>query len=351
MFQKIHLGVCIVLGALAVACTQTSKQGPSGVAGSSTLGADGSSVKVTAPTPLSPTGGAQPAPGTALTLSMKNVSGAYKAFDVTYEVEIKNAAGAVAATATFLSAGGATTTIPVGAKLEADAPHTWRARVVFEDGAGPWSESASFRTPVAAFLAGKAIFDPLTGGFTVGQRRGGTFIPGRGWRSDTNFDGIDYDITTCDNCRLEFDASEIQNGLSNDADDKWLSMAQRVAFNDFAAFRNDEWKMTLELRADGDGTGMKLIWRNGCSDCGEDDPGDHTGKLGSTIDWDVDQTYHFIFDWTPGGYFIEVGDEVWFEGDFAEPYAPPNHRVSLGCYPRGETLRGVVFKNVKLTPR
>jgi hypothetical protein len=31
------------------------------------------------------------------------------------------------------------------------------------------------------------------------------------------------------------------------------------------------------------------------------------------------------------------------------PYAPPNMRVSLGCYPRGESFVGAIYRNIKLT--
>ena len=114
-------------------------------------------------------------------------------------------------------------------------------------------------------------------------------------------------------------------------------------FDGFDAFRNQDWKMTLEQRADGDGTGMKLIWRNG--DAGDDDPGDHTGKADPGPDWQENVSYHFKFDWDPGGFRIFINGELWFEDGFAEPYAPPNHRVSIGCYPRGETRRDAIYSN------
>ena len=30
-------------------------------------------------------------------------------------------------------------------------------------------------------------------------------------------------------------------------------------------------------------------------------------------------------------------------------YEPTNHRISLGCYPRGDSFVGIIYRNVKLT--
>jgi hypothetical protein len=43
---------------------------------------------------------------------------------------------------------------------------------------------------------------------------------------------------------------------------------------------------------------------------------------------------------------------VWFSGSFGGvAYSPPSHRISLGCYPRQETWRGAIYRNVTVTPR
>jgi hypothetical protein len=141
----------------------------------------------------------------------------------------------------------------------------------------------------------------------------------------------------------------IGDGLGQPHDDKWLSMGDGDFFGTFDDFRNQDWKMTLEQRADGDGTGMKLIWRNG--DAGDDDPGDHTGKADPGPDWQENVKYHFVFDWNPRGFRITINGELWFEDGFAEPYAPPNHRVSIGCWPRGETRRDAIYSNFTIKPR
>jgi hypothetical protein len=137
--------------------------------------------------------------------------------------------------------------------------------------------------------------------------------------------------------------------LGQPHDDKWLSMGDALGFNGFDEFRNQDWKMTLEQRADGDGTGMKLIWRNG--DAGDGDPGDHLGRNDSTVNWNGGSIFHFVVEWTPSHFSVSVDGRVWFEDGLARPYAPPNHRISIGCYPRGETLISAIFRNVRITPQ
>jgi hypothetical protein len=37
--------------------------------------------------------------------------------------------------------------------------------------------------------------------------------------------------------------------------------------------------------------------------------------------------------------------------NYSGEYAPANHRISLGCAPRTETLVGAIFSNVRIQPR
>ncbi len=115
--------------------------------------------------------------------------------------------------------------------------------------------------------------------------------------------------------------------------------------------------MHLEQRGDGNGTGMKLIWRNGRA--GDGDPGDHDAKIDPTgIDWRQTGVFHFTVTWHPGGYQVSVGEiqngtlvgnRIWFAGSFSRAYAPPNHRISIGTRSRSETLEGT-YRNFKVYP-
>ena len=60
-------------------------------------------------------------------------------------------------------------------------------------------------------------------------------------------------------------------------------------------------------------------------------------------------------EWDPTGYTIRVGTNgappIEYAGDHSfggRAYTPPNHRISLGCYPRAETFPRGIWRNVKV---
>ena len=119
---------------------------------------------------------------------------------------------------------------------------------------------------------------------TVGSRSGGSFVSGQGWRADSDSDGIDYVVPGgCVSCTLEFDVTNFGRvqGAPALKDYKWISMGDGNTFGDFTVFRDHPWKMHLEQRSDGDGTGMKFVWPNGASIEGGN-PGDQTPPNDST---------------------------------------------------------------------
>lgn len=350
MLKKILAGVCVAAIGLVVACGKSSSPVSPNAAldGSTSAAADGSTLKIGAPTLVAPINNfVFPAGQGLVTFSWNNVSGAYASFPVTYELEIKNANGAVVATPKVPAASGVTTSFQV-TTLVADTIHTWRVRATYNGLLGPWSTSATFRTAIQAFInfATSSVFDPLTIGSTVGQRHGGVFTA-KGWQALAYTDGIDYDLKECPSCRFEFDLTGVGNGLGNDelGDWKFFSMGDGSVWNNFGDFRDAWYKMHLEQRGDGDGTGMKLIWRI------KNDDDDHMTKFttGGPV-WKDDKVWRFLVQWTPTSYLITINNDVWFSGSLQGPYVPPNFRISLGCYPRSETMKGAIWSNVKINP-
>jgi hypothetical protein len=317
-----------------------------GSGGTSSTTSDGSTLKVTAPVPQSPINGARPEGGHTLVVAPS--SALYvPAIAVKYRFQVFNSANTLVDDS--LQDG---PSYDVQVELTTNQGYSWQARAESINGdVGPWSPKANFVAGDTAFLRGNQFSDPLKNGRTVGQQHGGIFIPGEGWRAVHTSDGIDYDLTEpCSACVLEFDTTGFNTaeGASVFKDLKWLTMGDASSFGSFGAFRDSPWKMHLEQRSDGDGTGMKIIFRNGAAAHGED-PGDHEIKLGGTsIFWDENTVYHFRLEWDGGGFGLFVDGELWMADGFAQPYAPPNHRVSLGCWPRDETLWGAIFRNVKL---
>jgi len=317
----------------------------------------GATLKVSAPTPLAPVADVRLQSVATPTL---NASGAQPTEGGTitpqYRFQLLNDAGTLVQDSGLRSSPSWTPT----ATLEFDKKYTWQVRAELDGDSGPWSVRGSFLTMQGSFQRGQEINDVLTNGQTVGTRYGGVFISGQGWKATGQSDGIDYDIPTCDACTVEFDVTGFGKGEGRGVrkDLKWLSMGDGTTWNNFAVFRNHPWKMHLEQRGDGNGTGMKLIWRNGRA--GSGDPGDHDEKVDPTsVNWRQSGVFHITATWHRGGYEVAVGEtqpdgsvrgnQVWFSGSFSRPYAPPNHRISIGTRSRSETLEGT-YRNFKVYP-
>jgi hypothetical protein len=340
------LGIAAFI-AVTLACSKSQPLSPTLPAITNSAPADGSTLKASAPRPQSPMNDVRISEegfptltiGTSSTTFTDNVA-------LQYRFELFDEGGTRVAGA--LVGGPSWQVID---ELEFDKRYTWRARAENGGDAGPWSELAAFRSPDAGYIRGSKVYDPLINGKTVGKQFGGRFVPGQGWQALTTSDSIDYDITTCASCTLEFDITNFgeAEGAPFHADLKFFSMGEAPAYDSFFAFRDHPWKMHLEQRADGDGTAMKLIWRTN----GEDD--DHNAvvppnKAGGPA-WDNGTVFHFVVDWNHGGFTIAINGKVWFADDFEDgPYAPPNHRISLGTRPRSETMIGAIWRNVKVTP-
>ena len=329
------------------------------------------------PTPLNPALSAPaprtPAAGQQLdtdrpTLTVTNAAVTGTVGTVTYEFEVSETdtfpAGSRTQTAKGIPQGGdgATSWTPP-TSLIPNLVHFWRARAAGSSVGNPsdWSRTETFKTLNKGFIiAGQKIYDPLTDGSSVGTRLGGRFIAGQGWQADQLSDGLFYDFGDCTSCTLEFDVTNFgrAQGALFEKDLKWVTMGNAATFGDFVGFRDHPWKMHLEQRSDGDGTGMKLIWRNG--DGGGGNPGDHERRNDSTVSWTSSVVYRFTLRWTPSSFSVSVGtvgtdgqvtgNRTWFDGSFGGlAYAPPLLRISLGCSPRAETLAGAIWRNVHIT--
>ncbi|MCC7007329.1 MAG: hypothetical protein IT184_00785 [Acidobacteria bacterium] len=339
-----------IASALMIACSQSSNPiVPGAVPGDFGAGPSGETLKIAAPPLVSPVNNAEFSPNSPIVLRFQNVNGTFKAFPVSYEAQVLSGNNVVA-TETTGAAGGSTSSVTVRTKLNAESNYSWRVRATYNGAFGPWSSTATFRTPPSAFLRGKEIFDPLTNGFSVGKVTGGTFLPGVGWRANTGTDGIDYDIETCERCRLEFDVLGFDDGgyAFGRFEPKILSMGDGTAFGSFGAFRDHDWKMHFSIRSDGDGTGLDVVWRNG--EAGDGDPGDHRVKVEPGPRWNEMQASHVVVEWDQGGYRIFVNGDEWASDGWGESFGPPNHRIQLGCIPRAETFEFAIWRNVQLRP-
>lgn len=365
MFKKVSLSLCLLAIAILVACSKGGPASPTPVpGGAGDLGPGGSTLKVGAPALTSPANGFQYSgifSQNTVSLTISNVSGTFATFPVTLDVEVRNEGGALVANPKVAASSGPATNVTIpNTSLEGNTIYNWRARATYNTGFGPWSSLRSFRTAIAAGIFGQIVIDPLTNGMTFGKQRGGRFIPGQGWMSDSLVAAIDYDINpTCESCTLEFDITNISKaeGEPFAIDLKFISMGSVDHFDSFFAFRDGPWKMQFAQRSDGDGTGFEIIWRNGKAGDG-DNPGDHAIKIRhGGPDYEDDRVFHFVLEWDHGGYRISARQDngpliEYLTDDFdGIPYAPPNMRISLGCYPRGDSFPNAIYRNVTLFPR
>jgi hypothetical protein len=299
---------------------------------------------------------------------------------VTYEFQVSEADSfpdnSRTSTQTGVEQGGDGTSWVPPSDLIPASLYYWHARATNGTITTEWSSTETFRSQIRGFFNGKNVYDPLTDGKTVASRIvGGHFVtgPNGGWEANGLGDGLDYDIPTCDACKVEFDVTNFGSGegASFATDVKWFSMGDYFYWGGFTPFRDHPWKMHLEQRSDGDGTGMQVIWRNGASDAdsgGDPEYGDHRGKFlggGPNFGHSFDnKVWHFVIEWTRTNYKISIGEnggpqKQWFPGPGGDsglfggnhPYAPPHHRIELGCIPRNESMQGARYRNFRVTPQ
>jgi hypothetical protein len=366
MLRNSLLALCAPGIVLTIACSNPATPTTANTSGAgvgSAAAADGSTLKIGAPTIAAPADGFQSPLGSneQITLVIQNVAGTYTSFTPTYEFEVKNPAGTVVADPKAVASGtGGTSqfTIPTGT-LAPDTLYSWRARATLGTAFGPWSTTRTVKGAIPAGIFGQTVLDPLLDGHTFGHQIGGHFIVGQGWQANGVNDGIDYDIPTLSAGTVEFDIANIgqQEGLAFGADLKFLSMGNAPDFADFNSFRDGPWKMHLVQRADNDG--LEIVWR----DSTDDGTNFHDHRVNMPCcgpKFRADTVNHFVIKWDAHGYSIAASTDggpliIYMQApgdtnDFFIPYAPPQHRISLGCYPRGETIVGAIYRNIKVTP-
>jgi hypothetical protein len=355
--KKLAICACAGCFALTIACGKSQPSSPvspsSAADGGSSAGPDGSTLKVTAPTPVSPVNNEQP--DGALVLTASKAVGKFADIPVSYEFEVFNAANQRVYTSGVTGGAGEgpdQVSHTVGATLEFDQPHTWRVRGVFQGAVGPWSSTASFRTPSGGFIRGNEVFDPLTNGRTVGEVVGPvTFIPGVGVRLETFASHIRYRL---DQTLTAGEFSIIVTGVATNTEgNKTKLMAMSEGLSDIVT--NDR-RMTVEKRGDPPGI---IAWRF----ITRDDQVDTEGPIERKFrEFDPNKAYLWTATWN-GFFNVRVqeggstGPTLYTMGKpYAGVYDPNPHFAFIGAPigrsgPDGATVPGMIVRNVWISPR
>jgi hypothetical protein len=345
--NKFVLCSATALLALAVACSKSPSPSSPG-ATTEVIGeaaADGSTLKVTAPVPQSPVGGAQPQ-------DLTFVAGASTAqFASTpalvYHLEIKNGGGTTVCTGTATSSGSTVTVRPT-CTIDFDTNYTWRIRAAATNSAavGPWSAAASFRSPSGGYIRPQEVFDPLTNGKTVGEIIGPvTFIPGVGVRLEDFESHIRYRLPQT---LLKGEFSIIITGMATNTEgDKTKVMAMSEGLDDIVT--NDR-RMTVEKRGDPEGI---VAWRF----ISHEDQVDTEGAEREFVAFDPNQAYLFTTKWD-GTFSVRIqrgganGPTIYNKAKgYRGAYDPDPHYAFIGS-PSGRsgitaaTVPGMIVRNV-----
>ena len=204
---KITVASLAALVALTLACTKSSA--PTSPASSSSVGgvigplaatggttpaslSDPVTLKVTAPTPISPINNQKP---DVLVLTATAAAGKFVPLGpLGYRFPIIGPTGAVIQDSGLQPspsfAGGVTT--------EVDKVHTWVVRAEFQGAVGPWSAPASFiASNTVGYIRGTELYDALTNGKTIGTIGGAgniTWVPGQGIRMNDERAYVVYEL-------------------------------------------------------------------------------------------------------------------------------------------------------------
>jgi hypothetical protein len=360
MFQKrFMLCACATVLALALAC---SKQSTTPVSPSSSgnggvdAAADGSTLKVAAPTVVSPVNGAQP---DTVVLTANKVAGKFADIAPSYEFEIKNAAGTTVYSSGAIAtvAGTTVSNTPPATTFDFDTPYTWRVRAVLSGANGPWSAAASFRSAVGGYVRGNEVFDPLTNGPSkvINASNDVTWLPGIGVRLNSKESYVEWKLPqTCTDCEFSAMMTNLGNG-SEEWKTKVMSMLEAGVNT-----TDNRYRVTIDKRTTWVGQGSRIRYTM----CSGNTSGQCQEPVTGFQSWDRSKTYFWKFEWRGGVARLFVnqdgkngppmpGTAGGLAISYKAPYNPNPHLVRLGSVggrADPETNPGTIVWNAWVSP-
>lgn len=356
MARKVLLCTLAGVLALAFACGKSS-QAPTSPSSSEVAGGaanpDGSTLKVTAPTPVSPINGAQP--DAALVFVASKSQAKFSDLPLSYEFQVRSGSSVVYDSGVVPGVGSGPSNVQFSpaVALTPDTAFTWRARASYQGAFGPWSSDATFKSPIGGFIRDNELYDPLLGGRTVGTVIGPVEFTSEGAKLLAHDSVIRYQLpTTLTAGEFSLMVKGADEGSEGDKS-KVFSMQQ--GFDDITT---NAYRFTGELRgANHPAPGAiscRVIAGDGVSrDC------DRVQKSFDRSRW-----YFWRLSWNVGGSFTmevradsESGPILFLQtkGLGGRTYRPNPHVLYLGAPvgragPLDATLPGGTYKNVYAGP-
>ncbi len=327
MKRQFTLFVACGLLATALACGDKSSNNPAAPSapGNSTDGAttDGSTLKITAPTPVSPANNSTlqdnsvPLRINASTAKFTSSAGtlAYR-FQILLNGQVVKEARVVALEWPLPD-------------LESNTNYTWRARGEQGSFFGPWSAEWAFKTAEQpdGYIRGGELYDPLVDGRSVGILHGPvTFVPGVGAKINDWSAYIEYHLQQTV-AGGEF-SMLITNLATNTEGGKTKVMAMSEGGGDITT--NDR-RFTAEKR--GRGPAGAIAWRMITSN----DQIDTVGRQRVQRDFNPSKTYLWRATWGGGRFNLSIreggagGREIYsFGKGYGGSYDPSPHYAYVG---------------------
>ena len=362
MIRKVLLCTAAATLATAVACSKSTPTpvSPSGaVPGDSAAAPDGSTLKVTTPSLVSPSGGTQTVDPLVLTAS--KATGKFGDVTPSYQFEVRSGSTVVYSSGTVGGVGSGnnvTHTVPSTATgVLPDTNYTWRVRAVSGTAVGSWSSDASFRSPVGAYIRGNELRDPLTIGRTVGTAVGPVQITSRGLELITHESRVTYELPqTLEAGEFSLMVTGIDEGS---AGDKTKIMSMQEGYGDLTA---NDYRMTVEKRGRLYPEPGAIQFRIITGDA--DDHGRiFDSPFRTPLAMSDERWYFWRFAWRTGFAELDVrvdsptGAVVFRRevGTGSRPYRPVPHVIHLGASVgragvQDASIPGAVYKNVYVGP-
>jgi len=349
------LGAAALL-TLAVACGDGNKNpvsatDPAAAPSSGAAGADGSTLKATAPSPQSPSGRAD---SSQPTLVVGAATGKFTSAPFSYRFQVMRGS-------TLVDEGTSpSTTWRVSKALEMDTSYTWKARAEHQGSYGPWSSTMTFSTPafIEGYIRSQEIYDPLTNGKTVGEVHGPVeWILGQGVRLVGHESYITYHLPeTLEIGEYSLMVTGMDEGSPGDKT-KIMSMQEGDG-----GITDNDYRMTVEKRGREYPTPGAVTFRIITGEASDEDQIHDGRRIG--IGFSDERWYFWKFDWDNFGADLEVleggesGPAIYAQGvdGFSHAYRPSPHTVHVGAPPsraglQDATVPGMIVKNVWVSAR